>query len=105
MYWIKELYLFMADKPILESTNLWLTDSIIYAASILLSKLIEDIGGWQCPQLGQNLGFKPIVPRQKFIQLLHHWVTASNILIQSGGETCVTDSVWLLIASNLPKLV
>ena len=114
-YWIKELCLFMADKAILESATSWLTDSIIYAASILLSKLNEDIGGWQSPQLGRNLGFKHIVPGQKFIQVLHdrdHWVTASNILIQSGGETCVTDSVQLFdsyqsstVSMNLMKQV
>ena len=106
-YWIKELCLFMADKAILESATSWLTDSIIYAASILLSKLNEDIR--------RNLGFKHIVPRQKFIQVLHdrdHWVTASNILIQSGGETCVTDSVQLFdsyqsstVSMNLMKQV
>ena len=41
--------LFIADKEILESPTLWLSDSAIYAASVLLAQQAKDIDGWQTP--------------------------------------------------------
>ena len=39
--------LFMADIEILKSPTVWLSDSVIYAASALLAQQAKDIDGWQ----------------------------------------------------------
>ena len=92
-YWIKNLCPFIADKEILESPTLWLSDSVIYAASVLLAQQAKEFDGWQIPQCGKHFQYKPVNPRQRFIQILHdngHWITVSNIDIHEGG---VTDSI------------
>lgn len=72
----------MADREILESPTLWLSDSVIYAASKLLSQQAGDIDGWQSSQCGRDFKFRPVNARQKYVQILHdrgHWITVSNI--------------------------
>lgn len=84
-FWIESLGLFEHDRHVLLSTQ-WLNDNIISAAQELLKLSVPDgleIGGLQSPQCGRHLKFKPVVPREKYIQVLHvddnHWITVSNI--------------------------
>ena len=92
-YWIKELCLFSSDRQILESPTMWVSDSIIYGASILLSQQAKDIDGWQTPQCGKHFKYRLVNPRERYAQVLHdtgHWITVSNIDVYQGG---ITDSV------------
>ena len=75
------------------SRTSWLSDNIIFTASILLSQQAKDIDGWQSPQCGKHFNFKQVNPRQKYIQVLHdrrHWIAVSNVDVYQDG---VMDSV------------
>ena len=72
---------------------MWVSDSIIYGASILLSQQAKDIDGWQTPQCGKHFKYRLVNPRKRYAQVLHdtgHWITVSNIDVYQGG---ITDSV------------
>ena len=49
----------------------WLSDSVIYSASVLLAQQVKDIDRWQTPQCENHFQYKPVNPRQRFIQILH----------------------------------
>lgn len=81
-FWIEGLGLFEHDRDVLLSTQ-WLSDNIINAAQVLLRLSVPDgLGGLQSPRCGRHRKFKPVVPREKYIQVLHvddnHWITVSQ---------------------------
>ena len=107
-FWIESLGLFEHDRHVLLSTQ-WLNDNIISAAQELLKLSVPDgleIGGLQSPQCGRHLKFKPVVPREKYIQVLHvddnHWITVSNIDV--GQDTAVADIVFVYDSLLSPKM-
>ena len=59
----------MEDKDLILQ-NGWLNDKIIYSAQQLLKGVAPvGVGGFQSPQCGKKLQFKPLL--EKFIQVLH----------------------------------
>ncbi len=93
-----------SDITILESTDRWITDSIIVAVQELLKKQCDGkIFGWQSPQMVKRKDmFKPLPMSVPFIQVLHvngnHWVTVSNIRPKSDptfDSVGIYDSNWL----------
>ena len=81
-FWVPRLKLSFDDRDLLLE-SCWLNDNIVHSAQQLLKKEAPvDVGGFQSPQYGTNLKFKPLCGK-KFIQILNingnHWITVSNI--------------------------
>ena len=100
--------MFEHDRHVLLSTQR-LNDNIISATQELLKLSVPDgleIGGLQSPQCGRHLKYKPVVPREKYIQVLHvddnHWITVSNIDV--GQDTAVADIVFVYDSLLSPKM-
>ena len=68
-YWIPNYGLHSGDKTILDSPQLWLTDSIIVAVQSILKKQTKgDVYGWQSIQLAKTRHlFKPLPPQKLFV--------------------------------------
>ena len=94
--WIPNLGLFLADKATLQ-TSQWLNDNIIHAAQQLLKRTFAGMEGLKSPQLGNNLTFKHISTRSRYLQVLHingnHWICVSNIGLYS--QEPVTDRTFI----------
>ncbi len=68
---------------------MWLSDSVIHAAQLILSQQFS-IQGLQSPQCGCNLTFKVVPLNRKYIQILHvngnHWIVVSNCMASHPPE-------------------
>ena len=99
--------MFEHDRNVLLGDQ-WLNDNIIYAAQQLLKLSVpngHEIGGLQSPQYGRLLTFKPVVPREKYIQVLHvdgnHWITVSNIDV---SQDAVANVIFVYDSLLLPEM-
>ena len=103
------LGLFESDRDILKGSE-WINDNIINIAQLLIKDLpivkSQDIGGLQNSQNGREFKFKPVLPKQKWVQILHvqsnHWITASNVDVY--GDSAKSDIVYIydsLLSSTL----
>ena len=107
-YWLVKLKLTFKDKLILQSSDAWLNDSIIYAAQCLLrDQSIGRIYGWKSTQCAKRAGekFPSLPPDCAFVQILHvggnHWITTSNVdpLVQNAhyrDAVAIYDSIFTL---------
>ena len=88
--WLPSLNLTFEGENVLLGSE-WLNDSIISAAlqHLKQSAVMKTIGGLQSPLYGQNLSFKAIKPRGKYVQILHVdqnlWIAVSNM------SKCMTE--------------
>ena len=82
LYWLQDRLLFQSDKAILESSSSWLNASIIDASQRVLAQQFKDICGFQSVGCGQPMTFT-IIKNASFVQILHDWMTVSNIGCQN----------------------
>ena len=95
--WIPHLGLYHSDKQVLQSSDKWLTDNIIYAAQILLKNQSKQIYGWMDTQCSKRKELFPAIPpNSHFIQILHvngsHWICVSNVNAIELDTVMVYDS-------------
>ena len=93
--WIPYLHMTQSDKAILESSNAWLSDSIINAAQLLLKRGNAPAGGLQNVNFGLTDSFE--VETGGFVQIIHtgeaHWNVVSTIGTQHP-DVNVFDSMY-----------
>ena len=86
----------------------WINDNVIDVAQQLLKAIAneKEIGGLQSPQCGKVGQFRPALPRQKWVQILHvnnnHWIVASNIDLVEKTARC--DVVYVYDSLVLPNM-
>ncbi len=83
----------LSVRSILQSSTAWLTDSITYAAQLLLKRQGDQLHVLHPQNSKREKLFNPLPPNSKFIQFYNtydsHWILISNI---NGGK-CTRDSV------------
>ena len=88
-------YMTQSDKAILESSNAWLSDSIINAAQLLLKRGNAPAGGLQNVNFGLTDSFE--VETGEFVQIIHtgeaHWNVVSTFGTQHP-DVNVFDSMY-----------
>lgn len=104
--WKPEQFLRQSDKRILETSNEWLNDRLVFAGMLLLKQQFPDISGFCDPVMVQSL--RCTFKDKMFVQVVyngsHHWITTTNMNCRPGVVR-VYDSLHLMLNIHVKQQI